>query len=99
MRFSEITLPPATNRILTKHGLRVKFLDWTPVSLLFQVVTRAETEAEATLVRTWSEAAKIDWRAARDMLARRFPERWAQSRHPDVQGGTGFSIHIHLEED
>jgi hypothetical protein len=65
----------------------------------FHAVTRAETEAEATLVQAWNAAGKIDWRAARDMLARRFPERWAQSKQPDIQGGTSFQINIHLEED
>jgi hypothetical protein len=43
-------------------------------------VTRAEAKAEALLVGAWQAAAfgpDGDWRAARDLLARRAPERWA----------------------
>jgi transposase-like protein len=43
-------------------------------------LTRAEATAETTLVAAWAAAASGpdgDWRAARDLLARRAPERWA----------------------
>ena len=43
-------------------------------------VTRAEATAETVLVAAWASAASGpdgDWRAARDLLARRAPERWA----------------------
>jgi transposase-like protein len=43
-------------------------------------VTRAQARAETTLVAAWQAAAfgpDGDWRAARDMLARTAPERWA----------------------
>jgi hypothetical protein len=42
-------------------------------------LARAEAESEAALVRHWYVAAASDWRAARDLLARRFPERWGKS--------------------
>ena len=48
----------------------------------------AEASFVAELVRLWRQAAKTDWRAARDLLAWRWPERWAdqsrrkQSRSP-----------------
>jgi hypothetical protein len=43
-------------------------------------LTRAEATAETVLVAAWQGAAlgpDGDWRAARDLLARRAPERWA----------------------
>jgi hypothetical protein len=43
-------------------------------------LTRAEAAGEARLTILWSEAAKTDWRAARDLLARRYPDKWAQER-------------------
>jgi hypothetical protein len=66
-----------------------------PYFQFFQAVTRAETEAEARLVRIWSEAAESDWRASRDMLARRFPERWGRQAEMAPQG-KGLSIVLHL---
>jgi hypothetical protein len=63
----------------------------------FQAVTRAEHEAEAELVQTWRAATNADWRAARDLLARRFPDRWG-GKPPDAQAGSsGLNIHIHME--
>lgn len=42
-------------------------------------VEQAEAVAEVQAVTTWSRAAGYDWRAARDLLARRHPDRWAQT--------------------
>lgn len=42
-------------------------------------VEQAEATAEVRAVTTWSRAAGYDWRAARDLLARRHPDRWAQT--------------------
>jgi transposase len=68
-----------------------------PYFQFFQAVTRAETEAEARLVRIWSDAAERDWRASRDMLARRFPERWGRRAEMPPQGnGIGLSIVLNL---
>jgi len=51
-------------------------------------MTRAETKAEATLVEKWLNKTDDDWRAARDYLSRRWPERWAEShRHSGPGGG------------
>lgn len=40
-------------------------------------VTRADTEAEVTAATAWRAAFTSDWRAARDYLVRRHPDRWA----------------------
>jgi hypothetical protein len=51
-------------------------------------VEMAEASFVAELELRWRQAAKTDWRAARDLLAWRWPERWAdqsrrkQSRSP-----------------
>lgn len=51
------------------------------VFIEFAVAMReAEAEAEARLVLLWSKAANTDWRAARDLLDRRF----AWHRHVEV---------------
>lgn len=44
---------------------------------LLEAVTRADTEAEAAAVVAWRQAFSVDWRAARDYLVRRHPQRWA----------------------
>lgn len=42
-----------------------------------EVVTQAETAAEVSAVVAWRSAFRDDWRAARDYLVRRRPDRWA----------------------
>ena len=57
---------------------------------LFHAVDDAVARSERRLVTMWSAAAQSDWRAARDLLARRFPERWApreRREHTGVDGG------------
>ncbi len=51
-------------------------------------VRRAETRAEATLIARWLNKTADDWRASRDYLARRWPERWASKMEiAGPQGG------------
>lgn len=50
----------------------------------WEEVTRAEAEAEARMVAQWQAQIPEDWRAARDFLARRYPERWAQKERIDL---------------
>lgn len=59
--------------------------DWTcpptevPYLELLDALTHADAVAEVTAVSAWHGAMTTDWRAARDFLARRQPERWAPS--------------------
>lgn len=39
-------------------------------------VLAAETEAESKIVEQWRAQIPTNWQAARDFLARRFPDRW-----------------------
>jgi hypothetical protein len=45
----------------------------------FKLVKRAELEAELLCVRSWIKQIPEDWRAAKEFLERRFPERWGRS--------------------
>lgn len=42
----------------------------------------AEAASEASVVAQWTKLLPTDWKACRDFLARRFPERWS----PKFQG-------------
>lgn len=43
-----------------------------------QQVLNAEGQAENSLVMSWRTHAPTDWRAARDLLERRYPARWSR---------------------
>ena len=58
-----------------KKGEFVEFLE---------AVTRAEAEAELRMIAQWQAQIPSDWRAARDFLARRFPERWGLKARVEV---------------
>ena len=44
----------------------------------FEAVTRAEYEAEVRMVAQWQKHMPEDYRAIRDFLERRYPERWGR---------------------
>ena len=44
----------------------------------FEAVTRAEHEAEVRMVAQWQKHMPEDYRAIRDFLERRYPERWGK---------------------
>jgi hypothetical protein len=45
-------------------------------------VLKAQADAEVALVAMWRAAAPEDWRAAAELLGRRYPRRWApRQRH------------------
>lgn len=62
-------------------------------------VEKAETEAEAILVARWSRHAVTDWRAARDLLARRHPERWKSTERREHTGADGGPIGLAVLDD
>jgi hypothetical protein len=69
-----------------------------PFATFLQALEQAELEAETKLVEIWNSQAPEDWRAARDLLARRFPERWGRIEEALPGVGVGLSITIHLGE-
>lgn len=49
-----------------------------------EAVTRADTVAEVHAATAWRAAFREDWRAARDYLVRRHPERWAATHRVQI---------------
>lgn len=72
----------------------------------FEAITRAEYEAEVRMVAQWQKHMPEDYRAIRDFLERRYPERWGR-RTVEVQHGGEIEIKSddarrieqHLEQD
>lgn len=46
----------------------------------YRAVHQAEAILEDNLVQTWYDLRSTDWKAARDLLARRFPKDWAEQK-------------------
>jgi hypothetical protein len=44
----------------------------------YQVINQAEAEAEVAAVVQWKKFFERDYKASRDFLARRYPQRWGQ---------------------
>ena len=57
-------------------------------------ITRAQEESEADFVAAWKDHVPDDWRAARDLLARRFPGRWKEQTHTQLTGPEGGPLEI-----
>lgn len=60
----------------------------------FNAVRRAEAEAEIKMVELWREQMPRDWKAARDFLERRFPERWGKRERVELTGNEGGPVEI-----
>lgn len=60
-------------------------------------VAEAEQEAERLLVAEWRSQCPSDWRACAELLARRFPTRWArqQSRY-EMTGPSGEPVAVEV---
>ncbi|MGI6625531.1 MAG: hypothetical protein ACOX57_08950 [Limnochordia bacterium] len=68
-----------------KKGQFVEFLE---------AVAQAEAEAEVRMIAQWQAHIPRDWRAARDFLARRYPERWGLRARVGLDHG-GEMTHVH----
>ena len=66
--------------------------EFRPYVWLVQEYYRAEAHGEVELVTLWKNAAKEDWRAARDLLARRHKERWMDRTGSEISGPGGGPI-------
>ena len=73
----------------------------SPYLQFLEAVRQAEAEAEAHLVEFWQEQAPKDWRAARDLLSRRFPERWAERQRIEarVQADVKADVEAKVESE
>jgi len=62
-----------------------------PYYKYFLAIERAKAEAEDIIVEAWTDQIPEDWRAAKEFLARRYPERWGSKDEvtvhtPDLAG-------------
>ena len=48
-------------------------------------VQKAIADSEMILLTRWNQATRTDWKAARDLLARRFPERYALTQKVSLE--------------
>jgi hypothetical protein len=55
-------------------------------------IHEAEAQCERALVLYWRQQTPENWQAARDLLARRFPERWANREKIEHSGPEGKPI-------
>lgn len=60
----------------------------------FEAITRAETVAEVRMVAQWQQHMPEDYRAIRDFLERRFPDRWGRKDkvQQEISGPDGGPI-------
>ncbi len=63
----------------------------------FEVVTRAIHKAEIEALKHWQGHMAKDYRACRDFLERRFPERWGRRERVEVTGRGGGPISLVAE--
>ena len=57
-----------------------------------KAVAMAEADAEATVVAQWRQQIPENWQAARDFLARRFPDRWGPKERQEITGKGGKAL-------
>ena len=74
---------------VAEDGRRRVRKDEKPYVAFFKESTRAQGEAEQTLTKHWYNAANEDWRAAMELLQRKFPERWSKKQKHEHSGPEG----------
>ncbi len=66
----------------------------------FEAVTRAEYEAEVRMVALWQKHMPEDYRAIRDFLERRYPDRWGRRKlDVDMKHSGDIEVEIVLVDD
>jgi hypothetical protein len=63
---------------------------------LVQTIDKAEAEAEVRLVAQWGSGAQKDWKAAREMLRVKHPERWSDPESKVRVVGQTDNRHLHV---
>ena len=58
-----------------------------------EAITRAEYEAEVRMVALWQKHMPEDYRAIRDFLERRYPDRWGRKRLDIEHSGEAKVVH------
>lgn len=70
-----------------------------PFLAFLEAVTRAEAIAEDVIISQWRDQIPQDWRAARDFLARRHPDRWGPNIDVNVSGKVGVTHEFVINND
>lgn len=68
-----------------------------PYVEFFKKIKKAENASEVRAVINWQREIEGDWRAAKDFLARRFPDRW--SPRLEVTGADGAPVQVQMNVD
>lgn len=75
------------------HAQRPRQTDPDDLCVRFvQALTRAENENHAQLVAAWKGQARTDWRAAKELLARRHPNEWADRTRHELSGSITVDV-------
>jgi transposase len=64
----------------------------------FKAVREAEADAETAVVQQWRSQIPENWQAARDFLARRFPDRWGPKDKHEFGGDPRRPIRLQFED-
>lgn len=64
---------------------------------LLQELEEAESEAQVRMVAQWQSQIPNDWRAAREFLARRFPDEWSSLEKREISGDSENPIVIEID--
>ncbi len=61
-----------------------------------EAVQETLAKFEMRILGYWVAAAETNWQAARDLLARRFPERWGNAEHREIHMRANSQMEIQL---
>jgi transposase len=62
---------------------------------LMDEIEAAEAAAEVRMVAQWQQQIPNDWRAAREFLARRFPNKWSPLEKQEISGPEGAPVKVY----
>lgn len=83
-RYYEI-MRDAKNRIDAADAKGVAIDEESIVIMFYRAVKMAEAILQDAMVDTWYNLRNTDYKAARDFLARRFPEEWSETKNKNVK--------------
>jgi hypothetical protein len=63
-----------------------------------QDILEAVAKSQEELVRRWHAKTDDDWRAARDLLARRWPEEWMSREGRELTGKGGGPVQVSAQD-
>ena len=64
---------------------------------LMQELEEAESQAQVRMVAQWQAQIPTDWRAAREFLARRFPDEWSSLEKREISGDSDNPIVFEID--